>query len=88
MTPEELYEVTRKAWKISDKRTTQIEYIFATHNNIVLEVYKPIEWYAHIKSGRLMFEGILAPITIRQEYIGMHISHLSGIRNPVVYNFK
>ena len=87
MSPNELYEATRREWKIKQQKVDQIEYVFATHNNTIVEVYKPNEWYANIKTGRLMFDGELAPLDIRQQYIGLYVSALEGVRNPVSYNF-
>ena len=87
MSPNELYEATRREWKIKQQKVDQIEYIFATHNNTIIEVYKPNEWYANIKTGRLMFDGELAPLDVRQQYIGRYVPALAGVRNPVSYNF-
>ena len=87
MSPNELYEATRREWKIKQQKVDQIEYVFATHNNTIIEVYKPKEWYANIKTGRLMFDGELAPLDIRQQYIGQYVPALVGVRNPVSYNF-
>lgn len=87
MTPEALYDATRKEWKINSKRTSEIEYVFALYNNEIVEIYKPLKWYANLETGRLMFEGELAPINIRQQYLGYHISAVEGVRNPVIYNF-
>lgn len=87
MSPNELYEATRREWKIKQQKVDQIEYIFATHNNTIIEVYKPNEWYANIKTGRLMFDGELAPLDVRQQYIGQYVPALASVRNPVSYNF-
>ena len=87
MSPNELYEATRREWKVKQQKVDQIEYVFATHNNTIIEVYKPNEWYVNIKTGRLMFDGELAPLDIRQQYIGLYVPALEGVRNPVSYNF-
>ena len=87
MTPDKLYEATRREWRLNQSRLEQIEYVFAIYDNTIVEVYKPIEWYVHTKNGRSMFEGILAPIDVRKAYIGMTVPELYGVRNPVIYNF-
>ena len=87
MTPDELYNATRKEWKVNINRATQAEYVFALHNNDIVEVYKPLNWYVNIKTGRLMFEGQLAPNVIRQKYLGMHISKFENYQIPTIYNF-
>lgn len=87
MTPQQLYEATRKEWKINMKRTAQIEYVFALYKNLIVEVYKPTEWYVNLRTGRLMFEGELAPIEVRQACINQYLSAVEGVRGPVIYNF-
>ena len=87
MTAEELYDATRKEWRIKIDHAIRVEYVFALYDNTVVEVYKPLEWYVHTSNGRLMFEGELANLEIRQKYLGMHMSKLEGLRNPAIYNF-
>lgn len=77
----------RLEWKINMKRTAQIEYVFALYKNVIVEVYKPTEWYVNLRTGRLMFEGELAPIEVRQACINQYLSAVEGVRGPVIYNF-
>ena len=89
LTPQELYEATRKAWRISLKRAQKAEYVFAVLNNRVLEIYKPISWYVKLdEEPRLAFDGVLAPIDIRAKYIGKEIPELKDRQNPATSNFS
>lgn len=89
MSPQALYDATRKSWKISHKRATKAKYVFAIYNNKVLEVYEPQQWYVEISNDlRLAFEGTLAPIDIRGKYIGQEIPELKDRQNPATTNFS
>lgn len=88
MSPEALYNATRKEWVANINHITNADYVVATYNNKIVEVYKPIDWYLNIKNKRVVFEGQLAPFEIRQKYVGLHLPMLEGVRNPVIYNFE
>lgn len=45
MTDFELYDLTRRAWKVSQNRIRQIEYVMAVYEGFVLAVYKVAGWY-------------------------------------------
>jgi RNase P/RNase MRP subunit p29 len=73
-----LYEATRKWWRMKEDRAVKAEYIFAVvreKGEIVQEVYKPEEWHYEDYKGkpRLVFEGVVAPKEIRAKYIGKQI---------------
>ena len=73
-----LYEATRKWWRMKGDRAVKAEYIFAVvreKGEIVQEVYKPEEWHYEDYKGkpRLVFEGGVAPKEIRAKYIGKQI---------------
>ena len=81
MTPQELYENTRGAWKVGARRE-KAEYAFAVFQGIVREVYKIHQWlpagtlpYNYVDSskmkglGRWEFEGKVAD-DIRLFYVG------------------
>lgn len=89
MSPQALYDATRKSWRISPKRAMKAKYVFAIHNNTVLEVYEPQQWYLALSNDlRLAFEGVLAPIDIRNKYIGKEIPELKDRQNPATTNFS
>lgn len=88
MSPEALYNATRKEWRASLAHITKVDYVVAVYNNKIVEVYKPIDWFVNINNTRVSFEGILAPFEIRQKYIGLQLSSLAGVRQPIAYNFK
>ncbi len=65
------------------------KYVFAIHNNTVLEVYEPQLWYLALSNDlRLAFEGVLAPIDIRNKYVGKEILELKDRQNPATTNFS
>ena len=89
LTPQELYDATRKAWRISLKRAQKAEYVFSILDNVVLEVYKPTSWYVKLdEEPRLAFDGVLAPIDVRAKYIGKEIPELKERQNPATSNFS
>lgn len=89
LTPQELYDATRKAWRISLKRAQKAEYVFSILDNVVLEVYKPTSWYVKLdEEPRLAFDGVLASIDVRAKYIGKEIPELKERQNPATSNFS
>lgn len=89
LTPQELYDATRKAWRISLKRAQKAEYVFSILDNVVLEVYRPTSWYVKLdEEPRLAFDGVLASIDVRAKYIGKEIPELKERQNPATSNFS
>lgn len=95
MTPEELYEVTRGAWRVGRKRD-RVDYAMSVHMGVVREVYRidqpwlvagTLEYKTrpsgHLKSSkRWEFRGSVAA-DIREQYVGYSVGR-SG-QNPVRY---
>lgn len=88
----ELYDVTRSAWKVAEKRRNQVEYAFAVFDGVVREVYQVEAWLPagstfnhrwngertdrHEREGRWEFVGTLAPEEIRRKYVNRYVGHL------------
>lgn len=45
MTEFELYDQTRRSWKVNPERARQVEYAFAVYGSLILEVYKVAAWF-------------------------------------------
>lgn len=51
-----IYESTRKSWKLSERRIRQIDFVMSEYRGIIRAIFQPTKW---IKDGnRFMFEGI------------------------------
>lgn len=56
MTEFELYEQTRRSWKINPERARQVEYAIAVYGGLILEVYKVAAWFpAYTPIVRFLF---------------------------------
>jgi len=99
LTPIELYDVTRSAWKINPERH-KANYAFAVYNSIVQEVYKITTWlpsgssfntkdkeYRDIRDDRWEFIGRIAEDKIRNIYRFKDVSNYlqPGNQNPIKY---
>lgn len=83
---ENLYEMTRKYWKVDINRARRATHVLAIVNGIVEEVYNPVDWKCtedlkHL--GRCEFLGVEDEHTT---YIGKDVSVFYGkSQNPVKY---
>lgn len=83
---ENLYEMTRKYWKVNISRARKATHVLAIVNGIVEEVYNPVDWKytedpKHI--GRCEFMGVEDEHTT---YIGKDVTAFYGkSQNPVKY---
>lgn len=86
MSPDELYEVTRSAWVVGDRRE-RARYALAVFEGKVLEVYHVERWQQAEMAGRWEFRGHVADESIRDEYVGRSVRHYlrAGDQNPIVY---
>jgi len=87
MTAEELYEVTRKDWKVG-QRIHAIRIACAVYAGIIREVYIVKEWVPSPDyRGRYMFNGKIAEDKIRDRYINKSVAHVwkHGSQNPIKY---
>ena len=99
ITPGELYDATRSAWRIG-KRRLGAKYAFAVYQGVVQEVYEILEWYAadatfncrtigqanpSARRDRLEFIGRIASPNLRAKYVLNNVAHLMGPRYPLTY---
>lgn len=45
MTEFELYDQTRRSWKVNPERANKAKYAFAVYDGLILEVYKVVAWF-------------------------------------------
>jgi hypothetical protein len=91
MPAEELYEATRKYWRIG-LRDTMPRIVCAVYAGIIREVYIAEKWERPDGTkgrieGRVAFSGKIAPSEIRQKYIDTSVAHVwkHGSQNPIKY---
>lgn len=84
---ENIYEKTRKYWKINIDKARQADYVLAVYKGIVRAVFKPLEWYPvtrpELFSGtRYAFDGIEVPDS---PYLNTDVSAYITGQSPVRY---
>jgi hypothetical protein len=93
----ELYDATRSAWVVGDKRESA-RYAFAVYQGIVQEVYEITGWFPNNSTFntrkqeetdphdvRWEFVGKIANESIRKEYLHKDVSSYVGTQNPIRY---
>ena len=88
MTEKEIYEATRKAWRISIKNVKNIKVAFSVYRGIIREVFLINKWLPSPDvQGRYLFQGKIAPKHIRDKYLNKSVSKYweKGSRNPIKY---
>jgi hypothetical protein len=85
----ELYEATRKHWKVGSRAKT-VKIACTVYAGIIREVFYINKWVpSPIKThpGRNMFIGEIAPSSIRDKYLNKSVAHLwkHGSQNPIKY---
>ena len=55
MKPNEIYDITRSAWRVNINEAEQYQYALAIYDNVVLEVYEIVQWF---KGGRVTFNSV------------------------------
>jgi len=88
MSEKEIYDATRKSWKISISHVSDIKIACSVYRGIIREVFTINRWLPSPEvKGRYMFEGKVAPKNVREKYINKSISKYwkKGSRNPIKY---
>ena len=97
----ELYERTRSCWKLKENKLNEIEYVFALHGNIIVEIYKVAAWMPQnstmlsyrytserppeVTKKRFEFVGNIAEEKIRKKYLLKTIRDYRSYGNPITY---
>jgi len=71
-----LYEASRKAWSLDINRVKNIQYVLATIDGIVREVYKVDYWYCSTENGKVEFAGKVAEDAVRRRFV---LKRLPGV---------
>ena len=79
-----LYECTRKYWKLNGERAAKADLVFAVITGTIVGVFRPRKWYLSEEyPGRWEFVG---EEIISSPYLFMSVSHILKKRqNPVMY---
>ena len=89
MSPNELYEATRKYWVIDSRHARMMSIVCAVYAGIIREVYIVHAWMPPSPQNprRRAFGGEIAPDDIRKKYIDKSVKHIfkQGSQNPIKY---
>lgn len=85
--PDNIYEKTRKYWRVNIKRAQKADYVLAVYKGIVRAVFKPLEWYPVTRpelftGTRYAFDGIEVPDS---PYLNTDVSAYITGQSPVRY---
>jgi hypothetical protein len=85
MDSDQLYQSTRSAWVVGQKRE-KAKYALASYRGLVREVYK-IEKWVQVSEKRWEFEGVVASDEVRNTYLHRSLSNYlkKGAANPIRY---
>jgi hypothetical protein len=99
MSDVELYDATRSAWVVGDRRK-KVTLAFAVYEGVVREVYGVTDWLPggstfnvrnqglrRRRPGRWEFVGVIAEPAMRDRYINRYVGDLfrQGAQNPIAY---
>jgi len=86
---DELYNITRSAWKVASYRRDKVKYAVAAYRGLVREVYEIDSWNINSYGDRWEFVGKVANPEIREKYINQSLSNYvkKGSQNPIKYTF-
>jgi hypothetical protein len=97
LTPVELYDATRSAWVVGERRDAA-RFAFAINEGVVREVYAIVHWLPggstlctlpdhRPAKDRWEFVGRLAPEDVRRRYTGRYVGDQfrRGAQNPIAY---
>ena len=86
---DELYEQTRKCWRVSSSNAQDVQCVFSVYQNQVKEIYEVGQWYkcdGDANNGRRGFDGKVANSDF-DKFRNLNISSLyqRGNANPIMY---
>jgi hypothetical protein len=97
MSQVELYDATRSAWKIGDRKD-RAKYAFAVYQGVVQETYEIKMWFPNnstfnsrkpegndLSEERFEFVGRIASAKVRKTYRLKNVGDMMGPRNPITY---
>lgn len=87
-TRDNIYEATRKYWRLNGERAKRADYVLSTYQGIVRAVFKPIRWMVSEKTfntgNRWEFEGTEI---LDSPYLNTSVKSIihHGNQNPILY---
>ena len=78
MTAEELYNATRKSWRLSAKRIEHVDLVLCVAEKEVREAYTVEQWIVSELEGRKEFVGHVAVQEVRQKWVGMDSTEIQS----------
>ena len=81
----DLYECTRKYWRLNGARAGHADLVFAVCQGVVIGVFKPHSWYrtqCAKYAGRWEFEG---EQLVNSSYLNLSLIEMRRRQNPVMY---
>lgn len=88
ITEKEIYDATRKSWRININRVSNIKFACSVYRGIIKEVFLINKWLPSPEvEGRYMFQGKVAPENLRDKYLNKSVSKYwkQGSQNPIKY---
>lgn len=88
MNENEIYDATRKSWRININRIVNIKIACSVYRGIIREVFLIEKWLLSSEvEGRYMFQGKVAPKDLRNKYLNKSVSKYwkKGSQNPIKY---
>ena len=83
--PKELYEATRRSWKLSEKRVSGVQTVLSIADGRVVEVYHVDAWARSLDEGRMEFTGRVADDRTRSTWLDRPSRDIAANRGPVRY---
>jgi len=86
-----IYNATKEAWVISEKRRGTLQLALSEYRGIIVEVFEILNWYKCITenqtSSRWGFNGTVSSEEIRMIYLNRSVRHTKkkGAANPIRY---
>tara|TARA_B110001452_G_scaffold130957_1_gene108770 strand:+ start:170 stop:496 length:327 start_codon:yes stop_codon:yes gene_type:complete len=78
MTPNELYNATRRSWKLSANRIANIDLVLCVAEKEVREAYTVDQWILSEDEGRKEFIGHVASQEVRELWVGIDSSEIEA----------
>lgn len=88
MNKKEIYEATRKHWRVNISRVSKIKIACSVYRGIIREVFMIKRWLPSKEvKGRYLLEGYVAPSGARKKYINKSVAKYwkKGSQNPIKY---
>lgn len=70
MKPNEIYDITRSAWKVKLTEAEQYQYALAIYDNVVIEVYEIVQWFDARSTFNSVFKDEEWKEKNRYEFVG------------------